>query len=175
VPTDTSQSLSPLLCLPSELRLAIWEYLDFPPIDNKQCGGIVLACRQTKVECEDVALKKTKLWLAAYKRDILPLFGYDVRILLPSQPPIVSTIKFNTIKELTLVLPGHLTDDIWRCDDVFYTNFRRLNPVLGLWLDKVRLHFRSPGGVKSMRISTEKMFRRLLFIIKSGLMYAHDP
>jgi hypothetical protein len=114
--------------------------------------------------CEDVALKKTKLWLAVYKCDILPLFGYDVRILLPSQPPIASSIKFNTIKKLMLVLPGDLTEDI------IYISLRQLNPTFGLWLDKLTLHFKNTGedGFMDSWI-TVNAFRRMKFNIKRGL------
>jgi hypothetical protein len=166
------QPSSPIFKLPAELRIAIYEHLDFPPIDNNQCRGIVLSCRQAKSECQPVAFNKCRTWLATNKKDVLSQCGFGVRILIPAQHPITSRFSFGTIREIKLVFPGRWTNDLWT---EFFDDMRHLNPILGLWLDKLTLHFIGPTTDDDVRPSgIVKSYRRLLFIIEGGLTYGHD-
>ena len=173
---QVAQLASPFFKLPAELRIAIYELLDFPPVDNHQCRGIILSCRQAKHECEGVAIRMTKAWLVAFKKDVLPQSQPGSRILLPldTRTPTSMHAKFHTLRNLTLVFPG---DSIQGCADQnrhFFERFRPLNAIFRLWLDSLTLHFRGPLEYPVDR-SISHTFRRLFFVLESGLTFAHDP
>ncbi|KAI1559670.1 hypothetical protein PtrEW7m1_011812, partial [Pyrenophora tritici-repentis] len=173
------QSASPFFKLPAELRIAIYELLDFPPVDNHQCHGIILSCQQAKHECEDVAIRTTKAWLVAFKKDVLPQCQPGLRILLPldTRTPTSMHAKFHTLRNLTLVFPG---PSIQGCADQhrqFFERFRPLNAIFRLWLDSLTLRFQGPvengSGLWDNMITNT--FRRLFFVLESGFEFAHDP
>jgi hypothetical protein len=87
--------------------------------------------------------------------------------------------KFHTLRNLTLVFPGHTIHGCADRSEPFCKAFRHLNPIFGLWLDNLTLHFKGPlsagGGGICMNIGAPKAFRRLFFILESGFTYAHDP
>jgi hypothetical protein len=179
--SQITQPSSPFFRLPAEIRISIYELLDFPPVDNEQCRGLVLSCRQAKGECEGVSIRTTRAWLLDYKRDVLPQSVLGVRILLPvaTRTPIGMHAKFHTLRNLTLVIPGQA---IHGCADrrrEFFESLRPLNAIFGLWLDSLTIHFSGPVGRSSegygMYGSISECFRRLFFILESGLTYAHDP
>ncbi|KAF2826989.1 hypothetical protein CC86DRAFT_23027 [Ophiobolus disseminans] len=186
-----SQPLSPLFRLPAELRLEIYDYLAFPPIDSKQCHGLILSCRKAKQECEEVAIKASKAWMTRYKQAITPYCAFNVRILIPHVPPIGSSFRLNTIREITLVLRGDMLYVPSWPSPPFFKELRCMVPIFDLWLDKVTLHFIGPpGGGTEKRYrprclgpsaegaekrTREKIFDRLQFILEGGLMHAHDP
>ena len=177
---QVAQLTSSFFKLPAELRIAIYELLDFPPVDNHQCRGVILSCRQAKHECEGVAIRMIKTWLAAFKKDVLPQSQPGLRILLPfdTRTPTSLHAKFHTLKDLTLVFPGHSIHGCAEQDQDFFKSFRPLNAIFCLWLDSLTLHFRGPleperGLVGNMSIS--HTFRRLFFVLESGLTFAHDP
>jgi hypothetical protein len=173
-PAAAPQLLSPLFALPSELRLEVYEYLDFPPIQNYQCHGLILSCRRAKLECEDVAVKTFKTWIALQKQVIDTKCTFGVRILLPLLPPIGTSFRFNTIRELTLVLPSSSFELTWDMSS-FFDNFRNLNPILGLWLEKLTIHFRGFLGHEYEKSHLQKCYRRLQFLLQGGMRWAHDP
>jgi hypothetical protein len=170
-----SQPLSPLFRLPAELRVAIYEYLTFPPLVNDECRGLILSCRKAKQECEETAISNFSIWIATFKRDILPACAFEVRILLPSLAPIKTSLHLNTTREVALVFPSRAVFETTFPSSLFFGNLRVLNPIFCLWLDKLTLHFRGPieGGKDVYWI--RKTFRRLQFILEGGLTYAHDP
>jgi hypothetical protein len=176
-----SQTLSPFFKLPAELRITIYELLDFPPVDNEQCCGIILSCRQAKRECEGVATVTTKAWLLEYKRDVLPQCELGVRILLPpvTRAPVQMHPKFHTLRHLTLVFPGHTIHGCAHRSQTFCEAFRPLNSIFGLWLDSLTVYFKGPPGAggqgDDIHLGARKAFRRLFFILESGFTYAHDP
>lgn len=179
-PIQVAQTSSPLFRLPAEIRFAIYELLDLPPIDNEQCRGLILSCRQAKHECERVSIRTTKAWLLAYKQDVLSQSELGVRILLPiiTRTPVGMHSKFHTLRNLTLVVPGHRIHDCGYQDPKFFESLRPLNAIFSLWLDSLTLHFSGslrsgPGHRMYMHIG--KSFRRLFFVLESGLTYAHDP
>lgn len=180
-PNQVAQIASPLLKLPAEVRIAIYELLDLPPVDNEQCRGLILSCRQAKHECEGESIRKTKSWLLSYNRDVLSQSELGVRILLPvvTQTPIEMHAKFHTLRDLTLVVPGHKYHDCAYLDPSFYKSLRSLNAIFSLWLDSLTLHFSGPVGTNargtSMYPHVSKSFKRLIFVLESGFMYAHDP
>jgi hypothetical protein len=179
--SQVAQLSSPLFTLPAEIRIAIYELLDFPPVDNEQCRGLILSCRQTKRECEGVSIHTTKAWLLACKREVLPQSELGVRILLPvsTRTPTGMHAKFHTLRNLTLVIPGQAIHGCAARDPRFFERFRPLNAIFGLWLDSLTIHFSGPAGKDSqgygMYGSIKNCFRRLFFIVESGLTYAHDP
>lgn len=167
-----TQASSPFFKLPAELRIAVYDHLDFPPIDNDQCRGIILSCWRAKLECEPVAFSKCRSWLVTHKKDVLPKCGFDVRMLVPAARPIEPTLSFNTIRDIKLVLPGRWTDDKWT---VLFAGMQHLNPILGLWLDKLTLHIIGPATNDDIHsCGILKSYRRLLFIFEGGLTSGHD-
>lgn len=180
-PKENSQSSSSFFRLPAEIRVSMYELLDFPPVDNEQCRGLILSCRQAKRECEGVSIRATKSWLLAYKKIVHPKSDLGVRILLPvaTRTPTGMHAKFHTLRHLTLVIPGRA---IHGCADQrreFFESFRPLNAIFSLWLDSLTIQFSGPVGKSSegygMCGSITECFRRLFFILESGLTYAHDP
>jgi hypothetical protein len=176
-----AQTLSPFFRLPAELRIAIYELLDFPPVDNEQCRGLILSCRQAKRECEGVAIVTTKAWLLEYKRDVLPECELGVRILLShsTRASVQMHPKFHTLRHLTLVFSGHTIHGCADRSQTFCEAFRHLDPIFGLWLDCLTLHFKGPpnegGQGHYINVGPKHAFRRLFFILESGFTYAHDP
>jgi hypothetical protein len=180
-PIQVARPSSLLLRLPAEIRIAIYELLDFPPVNNEQCRGLILSCRQAKHECEGVSMRTTKAWLLAYKRDVLPQSELGVRILLPivTRTPVGMHAKFHTLRNMTLVVPGHRIQGCANLDPSFFENFRPLNAIFSLWLDSLTLHFSGSleknGQRARMHTRIGKAFGRLFFVLESGLTFAHDP
>jgi hypothetical protein len=169
------QPSSPFFRLPAELRIAVYDNLAFPPLVNDECYGLILSCRQAKQECEDIAIQKFKTWISNFKQDALPQCGFQVRVLLPSLPPIRTALRFGTIREITLVLPAQSVFEPSWPSSSFFGELRHLNPIFGLWLDKLTLHFQGQVRGGNAKLHIQKTFRRLLFILEGGLTYAHDP
>lgn len=171
-----TQSSSPFFKLPAEIRVAIYQLLDYPPVDNEQCRGLILSCRQAKDECDEVSFGKTKEWLATFKQTNLSESG--IRFLLPLSKPIGSRFKLNTIRELTVVFPARMLYEFDIISRQFFLVLRQLNPIFGLWLDKLTLHF--PAATADFTYLSGKdwiaqTFRRLFFVLRGAFTYAHDP
>ncbi|KAH3950613.1 hypothetical protein HBI81_153350 [Parastagonospora nodorum] len=169
-----SQLSSPLFRLPAELRVAIFECLDFPPISNEQCHGLILCCRQAKLECEQVAIRSFTSWITTFVRSVVTQCEFEVRVFLPPAPPVGYNYGFRTFKELVLVLPS-ASCQLAMSLTSFYINLRHLNPVFGLWLNTLTIHFQGFLGDNYSRNGPSQVYRRLRFIIEGGLTYAHDP
>jgi hypothetical protein len=173
----------PFFNLSAELRIAVYDYLELPPVNNFSYG-FIFSCRKAKKECEDVAVKKSKVWLKQYKRDVLPRCPYDVQIVMALPPSVAKQGRFNTLRNLTLVLPGttDIVDKInWR-DLEFYGSLRLFNPIFALWLDKLTIHFRD--AEKNWMVKWydcwddeyfEETFPRLLRILDRGFVRGNNP
>jgi hypothetical protein len=89
----------------------------------------------------------------------------NIGILLPVLPPIGSCLRFNTIKNLTLVLPGKsYTPETWKA--AFFEKLRTLNFMLSQWLNKPTLHFRSPLPREYEVSHLLRSYKRLLWIMQ---------
>jgi hypothetical protein len=173
----------PFLNLSAELRIAIYGYLELPPVNNSSYG-FIFSCREAKKECEDVAVKKSNVWLKQYKMDVLSQYPYDVQIMMTLPPSVAEQRRFNTLRNITLVLPGtaYIVDCINGSSPEFYRNLRLFNPIFALWLDKLTIHFREDekeGGVLWYDVWDgeyfEKTFLRLLRIIDRGFVLGNNP
>jgi hypothetical protein len=169
-----SQLSSPLFRLPAELRVTIYECLEYPPINNEQCAGLVLSCRQAKLESEGVAMRSFKTWIAAFRRSVITKCEFDVRIYLASAPTVGLGFGFRNIRELVLVLPSTCCELAMSLTS-FYVNLRQLNSIFSLWLDKLTIHFQGFLGDNYSKGRLAKVYSRLLFILEGGLTYGHDP
>lgn len=124
------QLSSPLFRLPAELRIAIFECLDFPPISNEQCHGLILSCRQAQFECEQVAVRSLTLWIARFVRGVVTQCEFKVRVFLPPAPLVEYNYGFRTFKELLVILLC-TSCQLAMSLTSFYVNLRHLNPVFG--------------------------------------------
>ena len=162
--------------LPAEIRLEIYQYLDFPPVDNEQCHGLILSCHQAREECEQVVVKNTRKWLDGVQRTVHSTFDAKVRILLPPLKPVGSRRAFTTIRELTLVFPS----------ERMFTNLSGLlrsiyqSPVLDLALHVLRIHF--VGNRKPWTKAMGEGFKptmgtvsgNIFCVLLAGFKYRHD-
>lgn len=181
MPLDsTVQAASPFFRLPAEIRIAVYEHLDFPPVENWQCRGFILSCRRAKRECEDVATILAKECLRVYERNVLPNCTLGVRILLPlpTRTPVERHTTFHTLRHLTLVLSGHAMLGFLELHATSFQNLRPLNAIFSLWLDSLTLHFCGPLNQRGVRWPMKRQMKprvkRLVYVLESGFRQAHQ-
>jgi len=160
-----------------ELRIGIYDYLQFPPVNNFECVGLILSCRQAKKEAEEAALKNTKIYLAHQKDHLRSEDPFNIEILITPPFPISPRFRFNTITEITIVLPASEDDSIRMTVHKFFHALNLLNPIFALWLSKLTLHFRRDEGVyreSNVANNPGNAFFQLLFFMCEGFAIGHD-
>ena len=175
--SSLSESAFPLFKLPTELRIAIYHHLQFPPVNNFECVGLILSCRQAKQEAEEAALKNTKSYLAHQKGHIRSEAPFNIEILITPPSSISSRFRFNTITEITILLPASEYHSIRFAQRKFFNALNLLNPIFVLWLSKLTLHFRRDEEVyrvANVASYPQKGFFQLLFFLYEGFAYGHD-
>jgi hypothetical protein len=163
--------------LPTELRIGIYDYLQFPPVNNSECVGLILSCRQAKKEAEEAALKNTKIYLAHQKDHLRSEAPFNIEILITPPSPISPRFRFNTITEITIVLPASQYESIRMTDNRFFHVLNLLNPIFALWLNKLTLHFRRDEEVyrePNVASDPRKAFFQLLFFMYECFAFGHD-
>jgi hypothetical protein len=172
-----SEGTFPLFKLPTELRIAIYDHLQFPPVNNFECIGLILSCRQANKEAEEAALKNTKIYLAHQKDHLRSEAPFNIEILITPPSSIFPRFRFNTITEITIVLPASKYKSIYMTHPKFFHALNLLSPIFVLWIRKLTLHFRRDEEVyRESNISSypEKAFLQLLFVMYEGFACGHD-
>ncbi|KAH7135048.1 hypothetical protein B0J11DRAFT_575668 [Dendryphion nanum] len=169
----------PFFALPSELRLRIYDFLDFPPINNSTLG-FILSCQRAKRESEQAAFKGFRDYLKNVQARGTKAAA-DIKFYPKSPTPIAARGKLNTVREMIVLLPPSSSDRLMLLRDELWHTLGFLNPIFSLRLEKLTLHMRkSPGEnlkprpFRNTSSLNPKRSRTFAFILREGIAYGNN-
>jgi hypothetical protein len=148
----------PFFDLRYDIRAAICEQVDaLPPFSNGiEYAGFVLCCKQAQEEINDFAARRYNKFLEGFKREFEVNTGHDVSIS-PNDEEDTKQEMSSAPRSLIVTLPYAIFSPP-PGNELPASLLSKLNPLMALYLDKLRIHFLALEETRTRRSTFNAMF-----------------